>query len=327
MKKILTLLGAITIAGSGASTVISCSDNNPNNNKTDQGGFNPWDPSSWGEKQKIVFVNSYLASAKVFWINGVITDPYITLPKGTSPYTTNPDTIKAIKTALKNNNSNLSDDSLDSITLSKTVLQTAAVISVIAIINSGQMTYRRSLNVVLDPTDQQKADAIRAKISDVDLTVPASTNPDTTNPATITALKTALQKNNPVLDTTDLTKITFDSSTLTPGISTPMFANIRVGSTGGSRALIDVTLELPNQQKTSNFKTTANDNVQWSNWVNPSSSTFTSQKEAVEDAGQAVAGDDFSDKPVFSVYDENKNLIPDSSENPLATYLNNGVYL
>ena len=320
MKKILTLLGAISIAGSGASTVISCSDNNPNSKKTDQGGFNPKDPSSWGEKQKTVFADSYLASAKVFWTNEVITDSYLTVPKGTNPYTTNPDTIKAIKAALKTNNPKLSDTSLENITLSPATLQTATVVSVTAMIKADYITNQLSLSVVLDPNDQQKADAINAKITGTSLTVPANTNPDTTNAATITALKTALQKNNPALDTADLTKITFADTTLTAGSPVAVTATVTVdGDTATSN--LSVTLELPSQQNNFDYRTVADTNVEWNNW------SGSSQQTAVEKAGEAVAGDDFTKSPDFEVYDSNQNLIRSDSKTPLSNYLIKGIYL
>ena len=58
-KNFNSTLGAISIAGSGASTVVSCGENNTNNNN-DQGGFNPWDFAIWGEKQKTIFAKYYL---------------------------------------------------------------------------------------------------------------------------------------------------------------------------------------------------------------------------------------------------------------------------
>ena len=45
MKKILSIIGAISIAGSGGGTVIACN-SNPNNGKTTSGDFNPFNLNS-----------------------------------------------------------------------------------------------------------------------------------------------------------------------------------------------------------------------------------------------------------------------------------------
>ena len=63
---------------------------------------------------------------------------------------------------------------------------------------------------------QPTANDIASKITNPDLTVPAGTNPDTTNSATINAIKKALQQANNLANS-DLTKITFASATLQPG--------------------------------------------------------------------------------------------------------------
>ena len=238
MKKILTLIGAISIAGSGASTVISCKENNTNNNKTNQGGFNPWDPSSWGEKQKTIFANYYLSSAKVFLINQEITK--------------------------------------------------------------------------------------------VDLTVPAGTNPDTTNKDTITAIKTALKTANPILTDGDLKAITLSDVTLGVGDSTRVEATITVG-TGDQAATatkdLYVTLPQTNHQKNSNPKTTVdNKTVEWITW-----SQVPYEDYAVTIAARLVADDAVGNlskrQGDYVDYDQNQNLIPDNSKNPLSTYLNKGINL
>ena len=61
MKKILTLIGAISITGSGASTVISCGDNNNNNSNSK---FQLFNLSSWGQNEKEKIKSNYLKTHK-----------------------------------------------------------------------------------------------------------------------------------------------------------------------------------------------------------------------------------------------------------------------
>ncbi len=157
MRKILTLLGAICIAGSSASAVVSCGENDANNNKkTDQGGFNPWDFSTWGEKQKTIFANYYLLPARVFWIKEAIAEVDITVPAGTNPDTTNKDTITAIKNSLQKANPTLTSGDLKTITLFGTTLTPGAAVFVRADINVGAAEDFKGLNVTLAETNQQQ---------------------------------------------------------------------------------------------------------------------------------------------------------------------------
>ncbi len=55
-------------------------------------------------------------------IKDKINNKEIALPTGTNPSTANPDTIKAIKTALKTNNLKLTDDDLANISVGSTTL-------------------------------------------------------------------------------------------------------------------------------------------------------------------------------------------------------------
>ena len=70
MKKLLSLIGTVSIIGAGVNTVISCNDNS----SADQQAAND--------------------------IRNKITNPNLTVPAGTNPKITNPATIQAIKTAL-----------------------------------------------------------------------------------------------------------------------------------------------------------------------------------------------------------------------------------
>ena len=150
--------------------------------------------------------------------------------------------------------------------------------------------------------------------------VQAGTNPDTTNAGTITAIKTALKVANPRLTTSDLATITFAKATLQAGNSVSVLATITVGTATATKILY-VTLLQSDRQINSNFRTTADENIEWNQW------SGSSQQTAVENAGEAVAGDDFTNSPDFEVYDSNQNLIRSDSKTPLSTYLINGIYL
>ncbi len=70
MKKILTLIGTISIVSSGISTVVSCDNNNSSgNSKTSKESeinsyYNPMNLSTWGDKQKTIIQNAYLNYAR-----------------------------------------------------------------------------------------------------------------------------------------------------------------------------------------------------------------------------------------------------------------------
>ena len=76
-------------------------------------------------------------------------------------------------------------------------------------------------------TPPSPAQAIINKIKNKSFSVPWNTNPDTTNTATITAIKSALKKANSSITDDDLTKLTFSSAGLDNGST----SNIKVTST------------------------------------------------------------------------------------------------
>ena len=274
------------------------------------------------KKQKTTFADSYSSSAKVFWINGVITDSYLTVPKGTNPDTTNANTITAIKNALKKVNPRLTTADLATITFEKTTLQVGTSVSVTATIAVEDAKTSKNLNILLEPqTDQQKANYIKNKITDTYLNVPAGTNPDTTNTGTIAAIKKVLQTENPRLTAADLATITFSKATLEDYTRVSVTATITVGTATATQVL-SVGLLQDDKQKNSNFRTTADENLEWSYWFEDY------QESAINAAGRLVVGDAWPSQGYSSVdYDQNNNLIPDNSSTPLATYLNSGIYL
>ena len=221
MKKLLSLIGAISIVGSGASTVISCGGSSaPKNN--DQAQAN-------AIKDKIKDTN--------IMISGV-----------SSLDTTNTATTNVIKEALQNANRTLTDDDLAKITFNKVGLLPRVGVPVTATITVGEATAKKDLQVTMNPSDQDKANDIRDRITNVALTVPAETNTDTTNPETITAIKTALQSQNPALTSEDLAKITFGAVTLTAGKAVKVTATVKINTAKATKDL-NVTVAATNQQK------------------------------------------------------------------------------
>ena len=223
MKKLLSLIGAMSIVGSGAATVISCSDNSTSDQQKADAIFNK------------------------------ITKTDLTVPSNISPDTSNSLTTAAIRIALQSVNPTLSDSDLDNITFAKTTLQPGTSVNVPATIKVGSATDTVDLSVTLAASDQNKANAIKNKIAKGDLTVPSGTNPDTTNAATIAAIKKALQTANPTLTNDDLTTITFASKTLQTGVNVIVPITITVGEATANKD-IAVMLSESDQQKADAIK-------------------------------------------------------------------------
>ncbi len=218
MKKLLSLIGAISIIGSGASTVISCNDAS-NTNSADQQKAN-------GIKDKITDTNITVSSKKV----------------GSHYNTKWIGTLNDILGALQYTDQTLTKLDLGYITLSEATLVLNKPVSVAAIITVGTAKVTKDLKITLGTTDQDKVNAIKGKIIHVDLTVPAGTNHDTSNPATATAIKTSLKNANPSLTSDDLTKIKFNQATLQIATSIPLTATITIGHATAT-ATLQVAIE------------------------------------------------------------------------------------
>ncbi len=226
MKKLLSLIGAISIVGSGASAVISCGDfSKPKND--DQ--------------------------AKANAIKDKITNVNLTVAGGIAPGTKNAATIEAIKTALKSENPRLGIEDLAKISFADAMLQSGVSTTVKAIITVGTATAEKDLKVTLAKTDQQKANAIRDKITNTNLTVSESTNPDITNANTIEAIKTALQSENDALTADDLSAIGFTGDNLQSGVNAAIKANIQVKAAKAEKDL-NVKLAQTDQEKADAIK-------------------------------------------------------------------------
>ena len=228
-------------------------------------------------------------------IKNKIVDVNLDIAVGTDPDTSNTATITAIKTALSGANSDLTTEDLAIISFSDTTLQAGTSVVVKAIITVGTVTAEKDLNVTLAQSDQQQADAIKAKITNDDLTVPVGTNPDTTISQTVDAIKVVLEADNVALTVDDLNAITFSATTLQAGNSIPVIAIITVGSGMASKDL-NVTLAQTDQQKADAIKAKiTNANLDIPAGTDPDTSnaaTITAIKAALRGLNQTLTADD-----------------------------------
>ena len=163
-----------------------------------------------------------------------------------------------IDTALKNANPSISTTDLATISYSGTLTQgTAAPITATITVGTGAQaaTTTKDLSITWNRTNQQKADAIKAKIQTTTFSIQgASINADASQDKSI--IDTALKNANPSLSTTDLATISY-SGTLTQGTAAPITATITVG-TGAQAATatkdLSITWNLTNQQKADAIK-------------------------------------------------------------------------
>ena len=188
MKKLLSLLTAVTLVGTGASSVVACQ-----SQKDDQTEVN---------RLKNEIINTVLV-----------------LPVGTNKDTSNTKTIDAIRAQINSNNpkAKFKDSELKEITFSKVTLPTTQPTkpNVDATITVGKATATVKLTVSIGSSDQDQVNAIANKITNKNITVPINSNTSTKDPSTITALKNSLKKENSTLTSGDLAQITFADITLT----------------------------------------------------------------------------------------------------------------
>ena len=166
-------------------------------------------------------------------IKNKITNPSISVPFGTNTSTIDVSTIKVIKTALQTANHLLTFDDLTKITFANVTLSTSAAVKVTAIITVGTYPDTKTATIdlmisIIAETAQQKANAIKEKIRNKNITVAKGTAVSTTDPATITTIKTSLNKWNPTLTTDDLTKITFANVTLSTSAAVNVTTTVTV---------------------------------------------------------------------------------------------------
>ena len=168
----------------------------------------------------------------------------ITTTSFTLPYNTQTDASKRktdLDTALKTENSTLTDDDLAKISYIGTLIVNTTVL-IIAVIKVDSITDNVNLTVTMNQNpDVIAVNAIIAKITNKNITIPLKTNINTSNTNTINTLKSYLQKANTTLSNSDLTKISFANITLD---NTKMVAkNLLTTITSGS-ASKDITLSI-----------------------------------------------------------------------------------
>ena len=166
-----------------------------------------------------------------------ITNTDIKVPSTTNPDTTNPDTISAIKTGIANVNSDVTVSDLSQCVFSHTTLsKTSATNVTITAVISGTVA-QKQLSVTF--AQANPAEQLLDKIQNTSITVPSNTNLDTSNPDTISAMKTQLQAANPSLTSSDLANLLFSKTTLSTTQPTTVTITAVVGSSIASK---DITV-------------------------------------------------------------------------------------
>ena len=289
MKKLLSLIGAISVVGSGASAVVACGDDSSSTAASKLTGTLEsklkglaLTPAKKASKESALTpaqaAQSSLAPAAKSGADAIknkITETHLGVPADTNPDTTNSATIAAIRTALRGVNPKLTASDVADITFKAATLQLKKAVPVEAIITYGtgdtQSTATVGLQVTLGATDQQRANEIKAKIINPNLVgLPAGTPTDTTNPAAIAAMKTLLQKENPTLTADDLAKIIFSQATLKDGTAVAVEATITVNSATASKGLTIVLDASYQQQADAIVAKITNPDVSIGHFNNPS---------------------------------------------------------
>ena len=225
MKKLLSLLTAVTLVGTSASSVVACQ-----SQKNDQTEVN---------RLKNEIINTVLV-----------------LPAGTNKDTSNTKTIDAIRAQINTMNpkTKFSAPELKEITFSKVTLPTTQPTkpNVDATITVGKAKATVNLTVSIALTDQEQVDAIANKIINKVLVLPAGTNKDTSKIDTIKAIRDQINSNNPKAKFKDseLKEITFSKVTLptTQPTKPNVDATITVGQATATVKLT-VSIALTDQEK------------------------------------------------------------------------------
>ena len=233
MKKILSLLTAITLTTSGASNVISCGITENTNQKT---------------------VDAIKAKMAVttFSIQGASLVADASQDKSIID--------KALQKA--NPSKNLTDNDLSHVTYSGMLIQkTHANITAAITIGTGskKATATQSLKITWNQTNQQKVNEISAKMAVTTFSIQGeSTKADASKPANNPIIDEALKQANPTKNLTDndLSYVTY-SGTLTPGTPATIKATITVGTgakTATAEVNLSITWNLTDQQKADAIK-------------------------------------------------------------------------
>ena len=272
MKKLLSLISTITVIGGSTSAVIACGTSTTK----------PIKPSS-----DIVNKGTEITSK--------IKQTNITVPAGTNPDVTNPQTVTALNTALQTANPNLKASDLNALNYKGGPLVAGQAVKVIVTATvDGRVSPPKQLMVTLTKP-QNPAQAVIDKITNKNISVPAGTNPDVTNPQTIKALNAALKKADDLSDV-ELSELSYSGGPLVGGKAVQIKVTATVGSATASTDL-SVTLEqsanpaqkIIDEIYDHNFKVPVGTNP---SVTNPQ--TVTALNKALQDANPKLSADDLS---------------------------------
>ncbi len=206
--------------------------------------IDPWGHQFPGTKKLVVTLETAFSPKQV--IDGIKTKD-ITVPTGTDPDTSNPDTIAALQQAIVTANPALPLYEAQSLSFAKATLIAGQAVSVQATSNvSGQTSASTTLNITLFralPIDQ----AIDQNMVNNNYYIAASNNPSVTNETTRASIFNAIRYNNSFsmnntknIKTSDASEITFSGPALQPGVAVDITANI---GNGKYTKAIKVTLQ------------------------------------------------------------------------------------
>ena len=172
----------------------------------------------------------------------------ITLPINTNLNINNVATTKAFKKSLQTANPTLTDNDLTYMNLTAPELSPGDFTTVKITIIIGETSAISNVNVIVIPTDANKAVAVFNKFAIRTITLPAGTSPYINSSATTKLFKETLQLENPALSDDDLTHLSLASQKLTPGVRATDRVTITFGDISTYRD-INVTLLPTDQQK------------------------------------------------------------------------------
>ena len=217
MKKLLSLLGAISITGAGISSVVACDNSVPD----------------------------LTGQHKVDQIRAAIKDTDLSMPYGTDPSIDKQIVQDAITAELILKNPGV-DSLIDQYkaTLSYTGgnLFTIGSTFLTCTIRVGKASTSIDLSVTLNNQNQQIAEDIKVKIIKTKLTVPADTKTDVEEART--AINTALKSANNTLTDNDLTYITYRGGPLQPAKNVGVVAVITVGKESDNPGIATINLSV-----------------------------------------------------------------------------------
>ena len=159
------------------------------------------------------------------------------VPFGTNSWTGLPKTITVLKNVLQQANPALTSDDMTHISFQEKELTIGEATPVTTTASFGPNdTDSTTVTFVLAKQPSPLTELLR-KITNTQFSVPLNTNPDTSNPNTITVLKSSLKSANPSLTSADLQDISFSKTTLKSGVYVPVTLTAVVGGQRGTKGL------------------------------------------------------------------------------------------